>query len=313
MLTSAAVNTLAHFPEGTKVEHARLASGLRMRWYERGEGPAVLFLHGFPELAVSWHFQFEGLAHRYRVIAPDMRGYGGTDAPTQVKDYTTDRLVEDVIELCDAVGESQVHLVGHDWGGALAWQVAMRKVERLRSLAVCNCPPHQLMFRDAANLEQLRRSWYIFFFQLPAIPERWLLHDPETTVQRLFRAGAVNPDNFTNTALEPYVEQLRERGLPGLNYYRAALRKPLIKLQPIRCPVRLIWGLGDPALGPQYADESLYRPFCEDFSLSLIPENVAGHWVQQEAPELVNAALDDHFSRADGRATRSGADHPTAS
>jgi len=295
------VSELEHFAEGTRAEFARLPSGLRMRWYERGEGPVVILLHGFPELAVSWRHQLEDLSADYRVVVPDLRGYGGTDAPPRVADYTTDLLVRDVLELADTVGAERFHLVGHDWGGAIAWQVGMRHARRLRSLAVCNCPPAQLLWRDVTNLAQLRRSWYMFFFQLPYLPERLMLRDPRTTVTRAFRGSAVNPEAFTDEALEPYVEQLRDRGLPGLNYYRAALRRPLTRLERIDCPVRLIWGLGDHALGAQFANPAAYQEFCPDFHLTAIPANVAGHWVQQEAPERVNAALREHFAASDAR------------
>lgn len=291
------MDDLAHFPAGTETFVGCLFSGLRVRWYERGpvDAPTVLCLHGFPELAVSWRDQVAWLSDAYRVVAPDMRGYGGSEAPTRVRDYTMDLLVRDVVELIDALGVDKVHLVGHDWGGAIAWEFAQRHGDRLHSLAVLNCPPMQIMMRNLLRLEQLRRSWYMAFFQVPRLPERLMTRDPEAFVRRVFRANARNPEPFTTARLEPYVRQVRERGLPGIHYYRAALLQLPHRLQPIHVPTRLIWGLRDVALGPWFADPQLYTSFVEHFDRVLIEE--AGHWVQQEAVEEVNAALREHFDR----------------
>jgi epoxide hydrolase 4 len=291
------MDDLAYFPPGTRTYVGCLASGLRVRWYERRpedhDAPTVLCLHGFPELAVSWRDQLDGLGDDYRMVAPDMRGYGGTDAPSKVRDYTIDLLVRDVVELIDALGETKVHLVGHDWGGAIAWAVAQRHGERLHTLSVINCPPAQIMVKQLRRLGQLKRSWYFFFFQLPWVPERMLTDDPETVVPRMFRANAVNKAPFSQAALEPYVRQLRERGMPGVNYYRAAARRWPRRLTPITVPTRLIWGLGDPALGPWFADPELYEPWVRHFDRRVLED--VGHYPQIEAPEQVNEALREHF------------------
>ncbi|NVB41036.1 alpha/beta fold hydrolase [Pseudenhygromyxa sp. WMMC2535] len=294
------MDDLAFFPPETQTFVGCLFSGLRMRWYERGpqDAPVVLCLHGFPELAVSWREQLAGLSDRYRVIAPDMRGYGGTDAPPRVRDYDMDLLVRDVVELIDAVGVDKVHLVGHDWGGAVAWAVAQHHGERLHSLSVLNCPPAQLLVKEFRRLEQLRRSWYMFFFQLPFLPERVFTRDPEAKVRELFHDAAYNPEPFTTERMRPYVRQLRERGLPGLNYYRAALRRLPRPLASIEVPTRLIWGLQDHALGPWFAEPERYTSWIRDFDRVLI--DAAGHWVNQEAAAQVNAALREHFERVTG-------------
>lgn len=275
----------------------QLRSGLEARWYARGpeDAPVVLCLHGFPELAVSWREQLAGLGDRYRVVAPDMRGYGGTDAPPRVADYRMDRLCSDVDGLIDALGADSVHLVGHDWGGAVAWAFAQARPERLRSLAVLNCPPLQMLLRELLrNPRQLRRSWYMFWFQVPALPERRVRRDPERFVRALFRGAAGNREMFTGQVLAPYVRQVRERGLPGIRYYRAALlQRPSLALVEITVPTRLIWGLADPVLGPWFAEPARYRTFVPELDRVVIEE--AGHWVQQEAPAQVNAALAEHF------------------
>ena len=297
------MDDLAYFPPGTETYVGCLFSGLRVRWYARGPAgaPTVLCLHGFPELAVSWREQLAGLGDSYRVVAPDMRGYGGTEAPTRVRDYDLDVLVRDVVELIDALGVEKVHLVGHDWGGAIAWEVAQRHGDRLHSLSVLNCPPVQIMLRGLLRPEQLKRSWYFAFFQLPYLPERSLTRDPEGVVRRVFRGSARNQAPFTTERMEPYVRQIRERGLPGLNYYRAGLRHRPRRLGRIRVPTRLIWGLRDAALGPWFADPQLYLGFVDHFDRVVIEE--AAHWVQQEAPEAVNDALREHFEHADAQAS----------
>lgn len=301
------MDDLAYFPPGTETFVGCLFSGLRVRWYERGPGgevPTVLCLHGFPELAVSWRDQLAGLGDRYRVVAPDMRGYGGTDAPRRVRDYDMDLLVRDVVELIDALGVDKVHLVGHDWGGAIAWEVGQRHGDRLHSLSVLNCPPAQVMVKELARRwDQLKRSWYMFFFQLPWLPERALTGDPEARIRESFLDNAHRKHVFTPERLEPYVRQLRERGAPGINYYRAAIRRVPKPLRPIKVPTRLIWGLQDKALGPWYADPEHYR-FVEDFDRVVIED--AGHWVEQEAAEEVNAALAEHFERVTGGAEQAG-------
>jgi pimeloyl-ACP methyl ester carboxylesterase len=297
------MDDLAYFPPGTQTFVGCLVSGLRVRWYERGgqqdggvgsSKPTVLCLHGFPELAVSWREQLAGLSDRYRVVAPDMRGYGGTDAPPRVRDYTIDILARDVDELITALGVERVHLVGHDWGGAIAWEVAQRYPDRLLTLTVINCPPYQIMLRELKRLEQLRRSWYFFFFQLPFLPEWRMRREPELIAKALL-ANAYNKQPFTRERLEPYIRQARERKMAGVNYYRAALRHLPTRLRPISVPTRLIWGLRDPALGPWFAESSLYESWVTQFDRVLLPD--VGHCPAQEAPELVNAALREHLER----------------
>jgi pimeloyl-ACP methyl ester carboxylesterase len=293
------MDDLAYFPPGTQTFVGCLVSGLRVRWYERGGAvgsskPTVLCLHGFPELAVSWREQLAGLSERYRVVAPDMRGYGGTDAPPRVRDYAIDILARDVDELITALGVERVHLVGHDWGGAIAWEVAQRYPDRLLTLTVINCPPYQLMMRELIRLEQLRRSWYFFFFQLPFVPEWRMRREPELIAKALL-ANAYNKQPFTRERLEPYIRQARDRTMAGVNYYRAALWHLPTRLRPITVPTRLIWGLRDPALGPWFAEASRYESWVTQFDRVLLPD--VGHFPAQEAAEAVNAALREHFER----------------
>lgn len=284
-----------YFREGTEVVERTLPSGLHVRSYERGTGDVALFLHGFPELAVSWRHQLGALSEHYRCVVPDMPGYGGTGCPPSLEGYTLPRLAGYVDELIAALGVNAVHLIGHDWGGALAWQMARQLPTRVASLSVLNCPPDDVMLAELLSRPaQLRMSWYMAFFQLPWLPEWALRRDPDTSVPRAFLGVARNRTVFDPHMLAPYIEQVKTRGLPGLNYYRAALRSRARGPRPlITAPTQLIWGLGDGALGPWFTDEAKYAHIVRELRVTRIEE--AGHWVQQEAPERVNLALLQHL------------------
>lgn len=288
------------FPDDTQILELDLASGIHARAYARGSGPrTVIFLHGFPELAISWHPQFHDVPEGYRFVAPDMRGYGGSEAPAGVGAYRMERLVADVLALIEALGAERVDLVGHDWGGAIAWEVARRAPHALRTLSILNCPPGDVMSRMLLrNPKQLAMSWYMFFFQLPKLPEWYFQRDPRAAIENGLRKVAKKTEVFTPEVLAPYVEQVRERGLPGINYYRAAVGSLFDRQRPavIRLPTRIVWGMGDGALGPWFADPALYREVATDLDIVRIED--AGHWVQQEAPERVNRALHEHWARA---------------
>ncbi len=285
------------FPADTVTLELDLDNGLHVRAFVRGRGPrTVLFLHGFPELAVSWHLQFAEVPDGFRFVAPDMRGYGGTDAPKQVRAYCIDNLVGDVASLARAVGAERFDLVGHDWGGAIAWEVARRWPELLRTLSVLNCPPGNVLARTLRrNPRQLAMSWYMLFFQLPRVPEWYFARDPQAAIERGLFGLAKKTEVFTPEILAPYVEQVRERGLPALNYYRAAVGTLLSRKQPpmIHVPTRVVWGMGDGALGPWFAERDVYRDVASD--LDVVRVDDAGHWVQQESPVAVNQALHAHW------------------
>ncbi len=288
---------LASFPDHTTVHEVTLPDGLHMRYYARGpeDGPTALFVHGFPELAVSWRFQFAALSERVRCVAPDMRGYGGTDAPPARLDYTVDKLSDDLAGLIDHLG-GPVHLVGHDWGGAVCWAAAGPLGDRLHTLSVLNCPPaHMLQRALVTNPRQFLRSWYMLFFQLPWLPEWFMCRDPAKTVDGVFRGTAYNKTPFTDDDLAPYVRQLSERGIPGVNYYRANRWPPPPPPAPIGVPTRLIWGLQDSALGPWFATSEAYFSFAPEFDRVLL--DAAGHWVQAEAADQVNQALQEHWAK----------------
>ena len=263
--------------------------GVRLHYVEQGAGPLVVLLHGFPEFWFSWRRQLPALAAAgFRAVALDQRGYNLSSKPRGLEHYRVERLARDVAQTIAhfghqqaAAGHEQASVIGHDWGGGVAWAFAMRYPERLHKLAIIDAP-HPLTFaQHLRKPDQLRKSWYMFFFQLPWLPEAALragnfavvrrqLHAPEY-VEALSRPGAL-------TATINYYRALFRRGLPAL---RAAARTP------IHAPVLIIWGDRDAFLGPDLAEPPA----------SLVPnrrvERLAdvGHWPHLEQPERVNDLL----------------------
>lgn len=270
------------------------ANGLRFAVHTAGEGDKLaLFLHGFPEAWFSWRHQMPLLAEMgYRVWAPDMRGYGDTERPGRTRDYAVDRLVDDVAGLIDASGKKDVTLIAHDWGGAVAWALAAQGARPLSRLVNMNIPDPRVMQRALRRSPaQLRRSWYIFFFQLPGAPERWLARNDHEAIAKAFRGMAVDKTRFPDELLDLYRASAAKPGAlrAMVSYYRAALRYPSRRFHApkIQTPTLLIWGEEDTALGTELAEGT--RAMVEDLTLEYIPR--CSHWVQQEQPEKVNAIL----------------------
>jgi pimeloyl-ACP methyl ester carboxylesterase len=283
-------------PDGL-THHRATINGIEMHYVEAGEGEPVLFLHGFPEFWYSWRHQIAELAEDYRVIAPDLRGYNETEDRGP---YDTGTLQDDVAALIHHLGEESVHLVAHDWGGAIAWALASTRPELVRSLAVCNIPHPALFLQGVrANPRQLARSWYMLFFQVPWLPERVLAADGYRNVAKMLIRDC-KPGTFTREDIKAYLAAWRHHGLGGgVNWYRAALRQaqPFPDPMPvIEVPVTMIWGDNDRALGVELTEGT--EQYASDFELHLVPG--ASHWVQQEEPAIVNGHLRDHLARARG-------------
>lgn len=273
-------------------------NGIQMHYAEAGDGPAVVLLHGFPETHRSWLHQVPALVDAgFRVVTPDLRGYGSTDRPRH--GYDVEVLGEDVAGLIESVAGGPVGLVGHDWGGAVAWQAATRHPELLRKLVVLNCPhPVRLAEALVSDLGQIRRSWYMFFFQLPMLPEWWLTRDDGANVERLFRASFRRPHRPSEEIVEASRRALLEpdAARAAIDYYRAAFRKrfrprayreALRSYGPVRVPVTVIWGEEDIALGIDLLQGT--ERFAEDLEILRVPG--AGHFVHQEKPDEVNPRL----------------------
>ncbi len=271
---------------------------LRLHSVEAGAGPLVLLLHGFPECWWSWRYQLQPLADLgFRVVAPDLRGYGETDKHGP---YDLDTVAADVCHLVDSFGaEKRVRLVGHDWGGAVAWHLASRRPEYCGRLAVLNCP-HPALMREALltrpRLGQLRKSWYMFFFQVPLLAEYLLTRNDASEVVRQLRGSAVDRTHFGADELRPFRDAIQRPGAAAamVGWYREALRSGF--RHPFRAPAYppitvetlLIWGKADVAL-----EFDLLVPGTERFAprLRVEPIEHCGHFVQSERPEQVNELL----------------------
>jgi epoxide hydrolase 4 len=273
------------------------ANGIRFHYVTAGEGPLVLLLHGFPQFWYAWRHQIPALATRFKVVAPDLRGYGETDKPPRVADYRTGVLAADVAALVKALGHERAHVVGHDWGGGVAWTAALQQPQAIDKLAVLNCP-HPRAFAKAlrSNLRQLGRSWYMFFFQIPAVPELVFRLAPGRVVERTFRGMTVRKDTFTDEDLRRFREAMEKPGAltAAINYYRATFRNVAAMRElerseaRIAAPTLLIWAEDDVALGKEltYGMEPL---FSGPFRIHYVPG--CSHWVNEEQPELVNRLL----------------------
>lgn len=270
------------------------ANGLDFACDVAGEGPDVaLCLHGFPESRFSWRYQLPVLAQAgWRAVAPDLRGYGGSSRPVAKAAYHIDHLVADVAGMFDALGARRKLLVAHDWGAAIAWVVAMRRAVDLDGLIIMNVP-HPTVFGEliAHYWPQRRKSWYVAFFQLPWLPEAMLRRNRAEGVANAFLNMAVDKSMFPPDVLEVY----RQNALPPgaltamINYYRANLGLLKEVAPQITVPTLMLWGEEDTALDLKLTEG--YGRHVRDFRLVRFP-NVS-HWVQQEAPALVNAAMLD--------------------
>jgi pimeloyl-ACP methyl ester carboxylesterase len=274
-----------------------LDGGVRLHYVEAGEGPLVVLLHGFPQFWYSWRHQIGPLvAAGYHVVAPDMRGYNTSDKPQGWRAYDMELLAGDIAGLIKHFGVERADVVGHDWGAAVAYGVAALHPESVRRLAILNVPHPARMLAGLKTFKQLRKSWYMFFFQLPSIPE-WLLRRNGFSMMkramRVDRAKLGQPAVFTDEELEPYVHAWSQHGAltAMINYYRAALRRPTraagARARPIEAPTLVIWGDHDTALGPELAEPE--ARWVKDVRVEHLPE--ATHWVQHDAPERVNELL----------------------
>jgi pimeloyl-ACP methyl ester carboxylesterase len=270
--------------------------GLRFEVATAGSGDKLaLLLHGFPESAYSWRYQIPLLARLgYRVWAPNLRGYGKSERPVGLSHYMLDKLEQDVADLIDASGAKSVLLVGHDWGGGIAWAFALFGQRPIERLVVMNTP-HPACFREGLRtLRQLRRSWYFFFLQIPGLPE-WLLSlRDHALIAYMFRSMAIDKSRFPDEVLREYRQNAAEPGAlkAMVDYYRAMLRTPRALTQRampvIEVPVLMLWGERDSALGKELTYGT--GRHVRDLTLRYLPR--VSHWVQQEAPEQVNAMLE---------------------
>lgn len=268
---------------------------------EAGEGDSVaLLLHGFPESRRCWRHQLPALAALgWHAVAPDMRGYGGSSRPRGREAYRIEHLVEDAAALFDALGAERRLLIGHDWGGMIAWAFAIRRARPLDGLAVLNAP-HPLAYRQAVwrgGGKQLMRSWYVLFFQLPWLPERLFGANRAKRLARAIARSARRPETFPRGVMEHYRDNASQPGAltAMLNYYRANLDvREMARGPGVDVPTLLLWGEQDTALGPELVTPSAH--YVDDIAIQRFPE--VSHWLPEEAPAEVNAVLAEWLREA---------------
>ena len=276
--------------QGSEVYRARVrtqfvtANGIRFHLRTDGDGPLLLLLHGFPQTSYMWHHVMPALVARdYRVVAPDLRGIGESSRPMRVRDYRLSILGDDVAALIAALGDEKAHLIGHDWGGVVAWEAAFAHPEVIDRLVIVNAPPVQGWARTVlTSPRQLGRSWYVFLFNLPWLPE-WLVTRPRA-MWRLLRPG-----RFSDEEIGAYRDAISRPGAAwaGLAYYRALTRWFVSDIRRLRrkkvaSPTLVIWGEPDPSLGKEltlHLDRYVRGPL----RIQYVPDS--GHWVIQNLPE----------------------------
>ncbi|HEY2233267.1 MAG TPA: alpha/beta hydrolase [Candidatus Angelobacter sp.] len=263
-------------------------------------GKPLIFLHGFPEFWFAWHLQIDHFVSAgYRVIIPDQRGYNLSDKPAGVGNYSIDLLARDVVGVLDTVADSKAYVVGHDWGAAVAWYLAARYSERISRTAMLSVPHPRIFIRHLiTNPTQLRRSWYLLFFQLPLLPE-WILRRRDWALLVRVLRNTSPPRVFSDPDLEQYKKSWARKGAltAMLNWYRAALLRPSkfaldSKASRVKVPALLIWGKND-----QFANEAMAREslqYCDDGHLEMF--ETATHWIQLEEAAQVNTLLSQFFA-----------------
>jgi pimeloyl-ACP methyl ester carboxylesterase len=288
---------------GVRHDYAQLGD-VRLHYAECGRagGRLVLLLHGFPECWYSWRHQLTALGERFHVVAPDLRGYNLSDKPARVSDYRMEKLLGDVLGLMDHFGARDAGVVGHDWGAAVAWEAAARHPERVWKVAALQVPPLPVWVANM-TAKQALSSWYMLFFQLPFLPEWQIRAGDFAGLGRMFKKTS-RPGTFTDTDIAVYKNALRQKSertnttalTAALNYYRANVFTALSRSSGtaqaararIRVPTLFIYGERDFAIVPETVRDvgkHVDAPYRE---LRLANSN---HWVQQESPAEVNAAL----------------------
>ncbi|MBX9579660.1 MAG: alpha/beta hydrolase, partial [Gemmataceae bacterium] len=257
------------------------SNGVKLHYVTAGDGPLVVLLHGFPDFHYTWRDQIPALSKHFRVVALDLRGYNGSDQPADVDDYKVDKLVGDVAAVLAHFKQDKAVVVGHDWGGLIAWQFATAHPEKVARLVILNLPhPNGLARELAANPTQRKSSEYARTFQKPEA------------------AGLVTPELLAGWVKEPdarkeYIAALRRSSMEGmLNYYKANYPRPPYKpgpeLPPVKCPVLMIHGLDDPYLLAAGLNDN-WKWVANEFTLVTIPG--AGHFVHRDRPELVTRKM----------------------
>lgn len=278
--------------------HDIITNGIRMHYVTQGEGPLIVLLHGFPEFWYSWRHQIPFLAqHGYTVVAPDLRGYNDTDKPRSGYDIPT--LIQDIEGLIKGLGQERATIIGHDWGGVLAWSFAIRYPQMTDRLIIMNAPHPAVMMRELRTVKQVRKSWYIFFFQIPWLPEYMLLRNSANEIGRALRGAAIQKSAFPREITAQFQYAMSKPGAmtAALNYYRQMFRHRTSHSTGgkyhVSAPTLLIWSEQD-----RFLDIALttgLEQWVDEIEVKRIPDS--GHWVQQEQPDKVNASMLEFLQR----------------
>ncbi len=282
---------------GVRFTRRAASNGVTLNVAEAGpqNGPLVILLHGFPEFWFGWRYQIGALAKAgYRVVAPDQRGYNLSDKPQGIASYDVDCLADDVVALAKHYSSEPFLLVGHDWGAVAAWWTATRYPQKVRKLAVLNCP-HPAVWRKTMDEDpaQRRASWYVLAFQIPWLPEALMR-------ARNYRALVTALREAKAPVCDDDIARYREAwSQPGaltatINWYRAIRRRTFapIPAGSIPTPVQIVWGKNDRYALPALAEAS--KALCADVRLTYLPD--ATHWVAHDEPDCVNAILLDFLA-----------------
>lgn len=264
-------------------------NGIRLHAVTQGEGPLMLMLHGFPEFWYSWRHQIPEFAQDHKVVAIDLRGYNDSDKPEGLAAYQLSELIQDVRGVIQSLGYERCVLVGHDWGGAIAWTFADAYPDMVERLIVLNLPHPAKFAAGLRTPQQLLRSWYVFFFQLPLLPEWALQAFDYQLIANMLQGTAIDKTAFSPADLQAYQQAAAKPGAltAMINYYRANILQPELRSPQwdvLQVPTLLIWGENDVALGKELTCGT--DAYVRDLTLRYIPN--CSHWVQQEQPQLVN-------------------------
>jgi pimeloyl-ACP methyl ester carboxylesterase len=270
------------------------ANGVRLHGVEAGTGPLVVLLHGFPDFWYTWRQQLPALVGAgLRVLALDQRGYNTSSKPRSVRAYDIDMLTADVAAVIEQQGQGRAVVVGHDWGGVIAWQLAMRRPDLVSKLVVLNAPHPAAFLRELRRPRQLLRSWYVFFFQLPWLPEAWMQLDDFAPLEAVLRFDPLRRGAFTPTDIHLYKQAYRQPGAltAMVNWYRAVFRRTLRDLRhqfpTTAAPTLLLWGQRDRYLSLELTKG--LEPWVPRLTVQVIPG--ASHWIQHDTPQRVNQAI----------------------
>ncbi|EAZ92500.1 alpha/beta fold hydrolase [Crocosphaera chwakensis] len=269
-------------------------NGVRLHYVSEGEGNLMLMLHGFPEFWYSWRHQIKAFSKNYCVVAPDLRGYNYSDQLQSIKLYDISELVKDIAGIITNLGYEKCILVAHDWGGLIAWYFADQYPEMVEKLIVLNIPHPAKLIEGFRTPQQLKKSWYVFFFQLPFLPELLIRWNNYEAIESAFMNMAIDKSAFSDEDIQAYKKSAAKPGAltAMINYYRCFVKQIFTSEKSwnkLDVPTLMIWGENDTALGKEltYGTEG----YVTDFTIRYIPN--CSHWVQQEQPDLVNQYIAD--------------------